>query len=295
MSNPQQDRAHLCIVIGAGSGYGVVLVQKYLEQFIASRGKDSGLHLVLTGRSLTDLTSTADKCRSACSPDRVQISLVDEAYWDDPSHFDALLAKIYDRARQHALPCASQRYSQCTLINNAGTLGDLGRTIAQTDWQAQAQFMTTNFTSFAALCTEFLRQFPLASLEPAPDSHGPPGEPQRIIVNISSLLAIQPASHWGSYSCAKAARDRFLEVIALEEDPIFTKTLNYAPGPLDNAMQQRVRHSVGDATQRSLYTSMHDEGKLVTMESSATKLVKVLLNNCFTSGQHIDYFDQVDF
>ncbi|KAJ1981270.1 hypothetical protein H4R34_002147 [Dimargaris verticillata] len=291
MSTLQQDRTDLCIIVGAGSGFGAVLAQTFIEQFICSRRKSSGLHLVLTGRVLADLTRTAEKCRNSCSVDGIQITLVDGAYWDDASRFDTIVARIFDHARQHS----SQRYTQCTLINNAGTLGDLSRTIAQTDWQAQAQFMTANFASFAAMCTEFLRQFPLDSLEPVPEVNGQPREPQRVIVNISSLLAIQPASHWGSYSCAKAARDRFLEVIALEEDPALTKTLNYAPGPLDNAMQQRVRQGLGDATQRSLYTAMSEEGKLVTMESSATKVVKLVLQNRFTSGQHIDYFDVDDF
>jgi sepiapterin reductase len=38
-----------------------------------------------------------------------------------------------------------------------------------------------------------------------------------VIVNISSLLAVQAFSNWSLYAAGKAARDRLLGVIALEE------------------------------------------------------------------------------
>lgn len=40
---------------------------------------------------------------------------------------------------------------------------------------------------------------------------------ETVIVNISSLLAIQASPNWSLYAAGKAARDRLLEVIALEE------------------------------------------------------------------------------
>jgi sepiapterin reductase len=42
-------------------------------------------------------------------------------------------------------------------------------------------------------------------------------EHKTVIVNISSLLAVQAFSNWGLYAAGKAARDRLLGVIALEE------------------------------------------------------------------------------
>lgn len=42
-------------------------------------------------------------------------------------------------------------------------------------------------------------------------------EHKTVVVSVSSLLAVQPFSNWGLYAAGKAARDRFLGVIALEE------------------------------------------------------------------------------
>lgn len=38
-----------------------------------------------------------------------------------------------------------------------------------------------------------------------------------VVANISSLLAVQAFSNWSLYAAGKAARDRLLGVIALEE------------------------------------------------------------------------------
>lgn len=38
-----------------------------------------------------------------------------------------------------------------------------------------------------------------------------------VVVSISSLLAVQAFPNWGLYAAGKAARDRLLGVIALEE------------------------------------------------------------------------------
>ena len=44
-------------------------------------------------------------------------------------------------------------------------------------------------------------------------------EHNTVVISVSSLLAVQPFPNWGLYAAGKAARDRFLGVIALEEVP----------------------------------------------------------------------------
>jgi sepiapterin reductase len=39
----------------------------------------------------------------------------------------------------------------------------------------------------------------------------------------------------------------------------FIRTLSYAPGPLNNEMQAKVRETLGDPEQLELYTKMADE------------------------------------
>ncbi|CAO3613185.1 unnamed protein product [Mucor hiemalis] len=109
------------------------------------------------------------------------------------------------------------------------------------------------------------------------------------IVNISSLLAVEAFPNWALYATGKSARDMLLKVVAKEEPRI--QTLSYAPGPLDNEMQQHVRETLADPEQNILYSKMANEGNLVKMEDSATKLYELLEKNEFTSGSHIDFYD----
>eukprot|EP00041_Stephanoeca_diplocostata_P009268 m.142167 g.142167 ORF g.142167 m.142167 type:complete len:139 (-) comp17674_c0_seq3:223-639(-) len=114
-------------------------------------------------------------------------------------------------------------------------------------------------------------------------------EGSRTVVNVSSLLAVKPFKAWGMYAMAKSGRDMLFSVIAAEEPAV--AVLNYAPGPLDTAMQAEVRRSLCDEEQRSLYASMHVDGKLVTADASAKILIKLICAKNFTSGAHVDYYD----
>lgn len=77
------------------------------------------------------------------------------------------------------------------------------------------------------------------------------------IVNISSLLAVEAFPNWALYATGKSARDMLLKVVTKEEPSI--RTLSYAPGPLNNEMQQHVRETLGDQEQKQLYTKMANE------------------------------------
>ena len=42
---------------------------------------------------------------------------------------------------------------------------------------------------------------------------------------------------------------------------------------------------------RFLDSGMHEEGKLLSPEESVVKLIKLLQDNSFDTGAHIDYYD----
>jgi len=73
----------------------------------------------------------------------------------------------------------------------------------------ETQLLTTFPTS--AFSSTFLKD----TQEAFPKETYP--EHKTVIVSISSLLAVQAFSNWGLYAAGKAARDRFLGVMALEE------------------------------------------------------------------------------
>ncbi|KAL1936443.1 hypothetical protein VTP01DRAFT_577 [Rhizomucor pusillus] len=169
--------------------------------------------------------------------------------------------------------------THATLINNAGSTGDLSKRVPDYNAEEIQQYCDFNIASYACLVSGFIKA--LRSIEAF--------APELTIVNISSLLAVQPFSNWALYASGKAARDMFLKVLALEEKSV--RTLSYAPGPLDNEMQRQVRETLGDPEQKQLYTNLANEGKLVTMEESARKLVMLLRSNTFESGAHVDFYD----
>ncbi|KAJ1820308.1 hypothetical protein LPJ75_000974, partial [Coemansia sp. RSA 2598] len=190
----------------------------------------------------------------------------------------AVLAKL--QAIVAALPALPKLLC---LVNNAGSIGDLSKTVDQYAADEIASYTSMNFVSYASLTSGFLEYCGAMG-----------GAVEKVaVVNISSLLAVQAFANWGLYAALKAARDRFLEVAALETqgDGGRTRLLSYAPGPLDNDMQAEVRASIMDPEQRKIYGDMHRQGKLVRVQDSAKAMCDLLDKWEFQSGAHIDYYD----
>ncbi|TRY66270.1 hypothetical protein DNTS_026227 [Danionella cerebrum] len=85
---------------------------------------------------------------------------------------------------------------------------------------------------------------------------------KRIIVNISSLCAVRPFPTWVQY-CR----------------------------PLDTDMQLEARSNSADDNIRNTCSLLHANGQLLTCEQSISKLLAVLLDDKYTSGDHLDYYD----
>lgn len=92
----------------------------------------------------------------------------------------------------------------------------------------------------------------------------------------------------------------FMQVVASEakilskkyfNGKLSIKTLNYAPGPLDTDMQKEIRDSSPHEEQRAFYIEMKEQGTLLKPEQSAKKMIKLLEENSFENGAHIDYYD----
>ena len=110
--------------------------------------------------------------------------------------------------------------------------------------EALTREINANLSSSFYLTSEVVRRFKqndyLSALE-------------LVIVNISSLAAIQPFPTWSVYSAGKAGREMYHKILAEENKNSFPSThhqpaqtlsirvLNYAPGPLDTDMQLAIR------------------------------------------------------
>lgn len=56
-------------------------------------------------------------------------------------------------------------------------------------------------------------------------------------------------------------------------------------------MQVEARSKTADPKLKQTFSDLSAQGQLLTCEESCSKLIKVLLEDRFTSGAHIDVFD----
>ncbi|KAF9975053.1 hypothetical protein BGZ73_001413 [Actinomortierella ambigua] len=277
---------HLVVITGANRGFGASLASTYLTDsgasavsFVLVGRNRTGLETVLAGLESVGPTLLKKVTVRGIAVDNVDLSLTDE--------LDKNIGRIVDAIHHLRNTAANenQPITKSILVNNAGSLGDLTKTAKEFSWQDARKYLDFNVVSMIGLSTAFVKDILAA--------HPKSGGHETVVVSISSLLAVQPFPYWGLYATGKAARDMFLGVMGLEETDSNLKTLNYAPGPLDNEMQADVRATLGDKAQLEIYSNMHKEGKLVPMADSSKKLVAILRENTFKSGAHIDFYDQV--
>jgi sepiapterin reductase len=211
---------------------------------------------------------------------------------------DETIATICEKVVQEQ---QEQEFGRLILVSNAGSLGYIGRAAEMPSLRDMQGTIDLNVTSALWMA---VRMTSTASTLSRPASV--------LIVNISSLVAIQPFPSLALYSAGKAARDAFFKAMATEHPappslgatttPTTTttpsatiksvKTLNYAPGPLETDMTQEIRAaSSSERLDESLRP--HYARQLVQPADSARVLVDLVQKDEFDSGQHIDYFDVV--
>ncbi|NXB76524.1 SPRE reductase, partial [Donacobius atricapilla] len=169
-------------------------------------------------------------------------------------------------------------FGRLLLVNNAGSLGDVSKSFLDlTDLEEINAYFSFNISSALCLTSTALRAF------------GARPGCSRTVVNISSLCALEPFPSWALYCSGKAARDMLFRVLALEEPEL--RVLNYAPGPLDTDMQLLARTRTGDPGMRQHFQRLQEKGQLIECSVSARKLLRLLQEDSFPSGAHMDFYD----
>jgi sepiapterin reductase len=283
----------LVLITGASRGFGKSLALEAAKTF----GPALDMHLIARNKEGLEATKQAVEALTADSKDQSPRIWM----WPmDLGDLDALqpqLAHVFDAVRPLEGSPASSPYGKAYLFNNAGLVGPIA--YAQDlhkDLLALRQSIDLNVTSYIYLTSLFVQHFGVAS----PPTKTPPLASSAVIVNVSSLAAIQPFHTWGVYCGGKAARDMFNVVVGQEQQQegktatATVKTLNYAPGPLDTDMQRELRESESiHPPTREWSMEAFKEGKLVAAGDSAAKCIDVLTKDSWKSGAHIDYYDDV--
>ncbi|TCC88216.1 SDR family NAD(P)-dependent oxidoreductase [Pedobacter frigiditerrae] len=134
----------------------------------------------------------------------------------------ALLTGVFENFK-------STEVEKITLINNAGTLGQIGKIEAIADIEKTVQLNTVAplilTSTFISLAKNWVCE--------------------KKIINISSGAAYKPYYGWSIYGATKAAIDMMTKTVAVEQDNVENgvKIIAIYPGVVDTAMQAQIRQS----------------------------------------------------
>ncbi|KAH3715167.1 sepiapterin reductase-like isoform X2 [Dreissena polymorpha] len=251
-----------CIVTGASQGYGASLAEKFASLLPANSA------LLLLARNADKLKGVTEKIHCQSPDVSVHFHKFDQSVLQECSTEN--LRTIINKSN-----ISPSDFEQCIIIHNAGVIGDVTKFTWQIkDAEMVDHAMKVNVTGAILVNTAFMECCD--------------GTESMAIINVSSLAAIQPFSSWSIYCAGKAARDMYFQVVATEKEAV--RVLNWGPGPLDTDMQARCRECADDNI-RQYFTDAYKQGKLLSCEESADKLVIVLDRNDYKSGSHIDVYD----
>jgi benzil reductase ((S)-benzoin forming) len=157
-----------------------------------------------------------------------------------------------------------------TLINNAGMVDPIG-IIGTVHASEIEKAMAVNLTAPMIISNAFISKLKNV-------------KGKKRIVNISSGAGRNPYEGWGTYCTTKAGLDHFSKVIALEQEkaeyPI--EIISIAPGIIDTGMQETIRLSSEDAFPLlDRFIDYKEQGKLISAEQTAQKLITIIKNENF--------------
>ena len=149
-----------------------------------------------------------------------------------------------------------------TLINNAGTLGEIGYVGELPNEHFQFVF-DLNVVAPAMLMNTFL------------STYGGQTDIPRTVLNISSGAAQRPVDGWAAYCASKAALNALSETTQKEQDlrGSGVRVWALAPGVVDTAMQAHIRTaSVGQFSEAEKFVGYQQQGQLQAPEVVARRI-----------------------
>ena len=222
----------LAIITGASRGIGRALALALADEVCAASSDHEhhqNIHMVLIARSAEALQETANMIESDKEGSGGAV-ITTSCHALDLSDIENLPLKFQEVIE--SLSSDATQYDKCLLINNAGSVGPLGRceSVSSSSMKELSTAINLNITSSIWLSSQFTKIF--ANKECHTEVR---------IVNISSICAIEPFPTMSIYCAGKSARDMYHSVLAKENNSAADekdsnggkekfKVLNYAPG-----------------------------------------------------------------
>ena len=167
-----------CLITGASQGLGRTMAIRFAGRFPA------GSVLVLMARNAKGLDQTKSTIEANSPSVRVRTVPVDLGAADEDS-LRQYLAKVVKE-----LGVVAGDFEQACVVHNAASLGDVSKHVTQhVSTTEMRKYWDINLTAAVVLNTVFLGMFPSDEVR------------QRVVINISSICALQPFRSWSLY-CA---------------------------------------------------------------------------------------------
>ncbi|CAL1281507.1 unnamed protein product [Larinioides sclopetarius] len=245
------------VVTGASRGLGATIAKEFAKKLV------EGSYVLIIARDKAKLDNVKAEIEKT-SVVYVERLAMDLNLLDSPS-YEHCFSKY-----------THYNFRQAVIVNNAGTLGDISKTAVQnTNGPDIKNYFEVNLLSAIFITTAFLNAFKTVE--------------RKIVLNISSLAAIQPFKGWSLYCTGKAARDMYFRTLA-EEEKDSVIVLNYAPGPLvTDMLPQILRDALPEIKQQFHEAQM--QNRLLTTDYTVQRLIGILERGRFKSGDHVDVFD----
>ncbi|MCG8475739.1 MAG: SDR family NAD(P)-dependent oxidoreductase [Cytophagales bacterium] len=151
------------------------------------------------------------------------------------------------------------------LINNAGTLGEIGPMGSLEPNRLQKAYQLNTITP-ALLANSFIQTFSAWQIK-------------KKIVNISSGAGRTPYDGWSTYCSSKAALDMMSQVIACEKQNASSQLhiQSIAPGIVDTLMQKEIRDTSNDRfSNRKLFLELSENNRLISPEKAASRILNAM-------------------
>ncbi|KAF7404738.1 hypothetical protein HZH66_003644 [Vespula vulgaris] len=257
MSIPALSGKAFLLITGASRGIG--------KQIAISFGPllQRGSHVLLLATNLSALKETAAQLPSNLIIDYTSIDL-GVATKDD-------LKKVILSSLKETNP---KEFDRVIIVHNVGTSGDVSKwTNDMTDINIWRKYYDLNMFIPIVLNGLLMEIFNEQT------------NTKKLVINITSLLGIQARESAGYYCTVKAAKEMFFKVFALENPEV--DVLNYSPGPVDTDMLQTFLKEMSN-------NEFIKNTTILTTEQTITRLIEVLKNHKYKSGDHVDYFDKLE-
>lgn len=265
----------LLVVTGASKGLGQAVGVAFCKYVTGV----TRMKALLVARSQEGLAETQEQMEIMAAAH--EISLEASIHTMDLANLDTIDENIDTLLNKAAE--SSAEYDRVVIVNNAGSLGHLGPLMDIHSLRDVQRNLDFNVTSSLWLSIRLVKSTSRNSSS-------------CIVVNISSLCAVEPFPTMGTYCTGKAARDMFYNVWAKElGDKANVKLLNYAPGALATNMTDVLRQTDKlDPKLKTFFREAHDSGDLIPPSKTAERMVQLVWKNEFESGSHVDYWDLSD-